>query len=353
MPREHARISVRIWIDRDWRTLPHSEQWAYKMLLSQKEINAAGVLPLMVGKWCKGSVDVTHERLWSWLRALEAKRYIVIDEDSEELLVRTFIRNDGVMKIPNMIKAARKAASAVDSARLRRALVEEFRRVPGAEAKKAVEELEAGLPDEDEPDADHPVDNLGDNTTDRRRPDDVGTTSTRGPDDVPTESERRTSSERRRDVQGEGEGVGEGSCPVDGQVEYSSLRSPRATARAQAAALNATARSQEAQRVVEAYAGRCRKRPPKPVFVELCRQVDGLLAEKWTAEQLAVVLDRWGAKDVHPKVLPSIAHGVANSPPNGAATAANGATGRRPSTTDERVAAVRSLRSHYEDGATS
>src|SRR5690606_9062734 len=101
MARDHGRILCRIWSDKDFRALPRTAQALYMQLLSQKEINNAGVLPLMLSKWAKGCDEIeTSEDLVPDLAALIAARFIVVDSDTEEVLVRSFIRNDGVLKQP-------------------------------------------------------------------------------------------------------------------------------------------------------------------------------------------------------------------------------------------------------------
>lgn len=79
------------------------------------------------------------------------------------------------------------------------------------------------------------------------------------------------------------------------------------------AELAATAHSPMAHRLVVSYAADCRKRPPSSVLTDLAVQVDALLAENWTPDELAPVIAAWGAKGLHPKAFASVAHEVANS----------------------------------------
>ncbi|MBE1468080.1 hypothetical protein [Kibdelosporangium phytohabitans] len=90
-------------------------------------------------------------------------------------------------------------------------------------------------------------------------------------------------------------------------------RADRGTgAREQAEILAETAHTLPAHRLVEAYAKTCNRRPPRKVLTELAQQVDALLAEDWPPELVTQALDAWGAKGMHPKALPSVAHEVAN-----------------------------------------
>jgi len=54
----------------------------------------------------------------------------VVDDDTEELLVRSFIRNDGVAGQPNVLKMALREAQQTASPRLRSTLATELRRLP-------------------------------------------------------------------------------------------------------------------------------------------------------------------------------------------------------------------------------
>src|SRR5690606_35065311 len=60
-------------------------------------------------------------------------RFIVVDYDTEELLIRSFIRNDGVWKQPKVLAIALEEAEQVASPRLRRAIAVELKRLPVTE----------------------------------------------------------------------------------------------------------------------------------------------------------------------------------------------------------------------------
>ncbi|WP_280476305.1 hypothetical protein [Nocardia farcinica] len=150
MARDHGRILCRIWSDKDFRALPRTAQALYMQLLSQKEINNAGVLPLMLSKWAKGCDEIaSSEELTRDLAALIAARFVVVDSDSEEVLVRSFIRNDGVLKQPNVFKNALRCAEAVESEAIRRSLAEELRRTGRADALRVADILDPPRPDPD------------------------------------------------------------------------------------------------------------------------------------------------------------------------------------------------------------
>jgi hypothetical protein len=129
MPRSHARIYLTIWSDTDYLKLPMSAQWLYEALCSQPDINQAGVLSLTAKRWAGLCADGSHKIIQGALRVLEGQRYVVIDEDTEELLVRTFVKNDEVWKQPNTLKNACTSALTTQSAKIRSVLGAELQKL--------------------------------------------------------------------------------------------------------------------------------------------------------------------------------------------------------------------------------
>lgn len=130
-----------IWRDPDWRRLSRGAQALYMQLLSQKELDCAGVLPLHVDKWAKGCDGLTAEQLADDLLELHQARFVVVDVDTDEVLIRTYIRNSNVMKVPNMRKSARRAAALVGSQPIRAVLAEELRATGDPECIATAQEI--------------------------------------------------------------------------------------------------------------------------------------------------------------------------------------------------------------------
>ncbi len=142
MAREHGRLAYTLFRDSDFRALSRSAQALYMQLLAQKEINNAGVCPLMVSKWARGCDELDEAAVWVTLRELQAARFVFFDEESEELLVRSFIRNDGILKQPNLVKNALRCAEQVESETLRGVLAEELRRLGRRDAEIVADGLD-------------------------------------------------------------------------------------------------------------------------------------------------------------------------------------------------------------------
>jgi hypothetical protein len=126
MARDHARLFIRIWSDDEFTAMTESAQRAYMMLVSQAGVNWAGVLDFRPRRWTQLAADTTTESLDKALRELAAARFIAIDEDHEEVLVRSYMRNDEVYKQPNLLKNALAAVRHVQSRTLRDMLAEEL-----------------------------------------------------------------------------------------------------------------------------------------------------------------------------------------------------------------------------------
>src|SRR5262249_36329458 len=113
MGRPYAKLFRDIWADKDFCTPRAEAPYVYMFALSQPDLNAAGVLALTVRRWAT-RLGITVTAVETALRLLNDREYVVMDTETEELLVRTFIRNDGLWRIPNTLYAvARDAARTV------------------------------------------------------------------------------------------------------------------------------------------------------------------------------------------------------------------------------------------------
>ncbi len=129
MARDHARLFTSIWSDPDWRSLTGDEQRAYMMVLSDPGLNYCGVTAITVKRWAQQASDTTEKTLRKAFAGLEAKRYLVFDWDTEEVLVRALLRRDKVLCVPNVAKSAFTSWRAVLSPRIRAAVLVELARI--------------------------------------------------------------------------------------------------------------------------------------------------------------------------------------------------------------------------------
>jgi hypothetical protein len=141
VPRDHGRILVSIWDDDDFINLTPGAQRLYMLLLSQRGINNAGMLPTQIRKWAKRSAHTSIEDVETALAELIEARFVYVDDETEETLIRSFIRNDGIAKQPNVLKNALRCAEAVESPILRAVLADELRRLGRGDAAAVADRI--------------------------------------------------------------------------------------------------------------------------------------------------------------------------------------------------------------------
>ena len=115
----YVRLMRSIWNDDDFRALSHLEQWLYIALLSQPDTSAAGIVPLIERRWVGLAAGLDRAIVGDALEALEAAGFVLVDDDTGEVLIRSYIRHDGLLRSPNGRKAVDRAVGAVLSAPLR------------------------------------------------------------------------------------------------------------------------------------------------------------------------------------------------------------------------------------------
>src|SRR5690606_16305207 len=93
-------------------------------------LNHAGLLPLRIRRWAAKSPGGTVGNVSKALQTLAKARFILFDRDTEEVLIRTLVRNDGVYKQPKVMLRMREDAKLMESPTLRAAFAAELRRLP-------------------------------------------------------------------------------------------------------------------------------------------------------------------------------------------------------------------------------
>ena len=130
--RNYAQLNIAIWNDDDFRALTPKAQHLYFLLLSHPTLSYCGVgdwrpkrLAAMANGWTPADVEEAGAELVDRL-------FIVVDEDTDEYLVRTFIKNDPLMRQRNLGVSMARAYSAVASEGIRGVIVWELRRLESA-----------------------------------------------------------------------------------------------------------------------------------------------------------------------------------------------------------------------------
>lgn len=119
MAREFAKVYTSLWADRDFISLSADAQRIYLMLISQDSLSRCGVTTIAMNRWVGMAADSPRERVQDGLRELVEAKFVLADHSTDELLVRSFVKNDGGWKSPNIALAIASAARAIVSPTLR------------------------------------------------------------------------------------------------------------------------------------------------------------------------------------------------------------------------------------------
>lgn len=120
MREPYAKLVASMWEEgSDFRCLPSRLQRAYFVLISQPNISHCGVLPCAFRRWGNLAPDTTPASFEADVASLVEGRYLFIDDNTDELWVRSWMKYDGLMAINNGPKGIARSIEAVLSATLR------------------------------------------------------------------------------------------------------------------------------------------------------------------------------------------------------------------------------------------
>jgi hypothetical protein len=129
LPRTESRTKTAIWSDEEFCKLSGSAQRRYWQLYSQPNISLCGVVAYTPGRWSRQCCDDGEEQILADLEALSDAHYIIVDFDTEEIFVRSFMRSDHVWPNPKIRGAAIASVTSVLSTVLRDAIGVEMARL--------------------------------------------------------------------------------------------------------------------------------------------------------------------------------------------------------------------------------
>jgi len=129
MARSHARVKTSIWHDDEFRDMSMPAQHLYFALLTDPGLSYAGIadwrpkrLAGRAGAWTSQAVEVAGCELLD-------SRFVIICEDTEEALVRSFLRHDGALQNAKLSVSAANAIGAIASNELRGIVINELQRL--------------------------------------------------------------------------------------------------------------------------------------------------------------------------------------------------------------------------------
>lgn len=133
MAREHAQIRLDIWNDDDFRDLTGNAQHLYFMLMTAPTLSYCGVADWRPGRFAALVNDWSSDTVLEAARELRTNLFIVTDDDSEEVLIRSFVKYDGIMRNQKMATAMATAAAGVASKTIRGVIVHTLQKMYAAE----------------------------------------------------------------------------------------------------------------------------------------------------------------------------------------------------------------------------
>lgn len=128
MARSHAKILATVWTEPDWLALSQGGQRLYMLLLSQPKLTLIGLLDYLPSRWARLAADTSLATVEAHIDELEASRYVVVDRDTDELLVRTLVKNDvansRLLDNTNLLRGMWNAWNTIQSPHLRAVAVD-------------------------------------------------------------------------------------------------------------------------------------------------------------------------------------------------------------------------------------
>lgn len=126
MARSHGQVLASVWEDPDWISMSAGAQRLYMLLLSQKKLSLAGCLVYTPARWARLAPDTTVDEVERAARELHDRRFIAVDDDTCELVIRTLVRHDGVRHTANrnLLLGLWSAWDAIESQSLRQVVID-------------------------------------------------------------------------------------------------------------------------------------------------------------------------------------------------------------------------------------
>lgn len=132
MARSEARLQFGMWRAGLNGFSAHAKL-LYAVLLTEPTINHCGVGAIRLSRWAKDAsltIAETEKALSELTAGDPLVAPLLLDDDTDEVLVRTLIRNDGVADQPYVLKGALREAVRAQSPLIRWVLAAELRKLP-------------------------------------------------------------------------------------------------------------------------------------------------------------------------------------------------------------------------------
>lgn len=133
MPRDRANIKTNIWASTDWRRLSKDAQRLYLLLLSHPDLSYAGVCDWRPGRLAQMSETDSVEAVVRDADELERRHFVLRDDVTEEICVRSFVKHDGLLRHPQLSVSFANAYAAIASPAIREVVANEAQKLHSRE----------------------------------------------------------------------------------------------------------------------------------------------------------------------------------------------------------------------------
>ena len=123
--RDHSRVNLSIWNDDDWRDLTPPEQHLYLVLWTSAALSYCGAGPWHSGRIANLAAGWTADAVEAAAAGLSRRQFLLIDHTTDEFLLRSWVKHDGLWKTPNMAVSVANARAELGSRALRGVVVHE------------------------------------------------------------------------------------------------------------------------------------------------------------------------------------------------------------------------------------
>ncbi|AOE44337.1 HTH DNA binding protein [Gordonia phage Eyre] len=323
--KDHARVNLDIWNDDDWLDLSPAAQHLYLVLWTSPGLTYCGAGDWRPRKIAQRASGWTVRGVELAAAELARERFVIIDADTEEFLLRSWMKHDGLWKQPNMAVSMANARADLASRTLRGVVVFEVLKIReehpemGGWNRDALVDLLAQRPVDPatvrpfRPDADPSVDPSADPPVDPKV-DPYAYPSVnhqpRGKADPSVDPGPTPSPSPAPISILHSPAVPESSH--QGAVELAPRRGTRASKRI--AELNATSRSGVANQFATQFANWAGGGIPQQSLIEIAQEVDQLIRDGIDAHQIAEGVKAWHGSDrVYPSQIPHFVTKAAKS----------------------------------------
>ena len=130
MARDRANLRTDMISDDDYRKLTRDEQWLYaSVLLIHPTLSYAGVADWRPGRLATIAAGTTAEDIRRIGQGLQEKFFIYIDEETEEVFIRTFVKHDGLLKQYRLPISMANDYAAISSQEIREFFIHELKKI--------------------------------------------------------------------------------------------------------------------------------------------------------------------------------------------------------------------------------